>query len=68
MKRPATILATIMATNIGKKMLIEAVVSIIMTASEYVILQYEDNIAPTASKIGTTAALGVLSGLGNKFW
>ena len=39
MKSPATTRATMIATNIGKKMLIEAVVSIIITAKEYVILQ-----------------------------
>jgi hypothetical protein len=39
MKRPATTRATMIATNMGKKMLIEAVVSIMITASEYVILQ-----------------------------
>ena len=45
------------ARNIGMKMLIDAVVSIMITASEYVMRQYAESMAPTASKTGTTEAL-----------
>ena len=56
-KKPATCRETMIAMNMGMKMLIDAVVSIMITASEYVMRQYADSIAPTASKTGTTEAL-----------
>ena len=46
-----------MAQNIGIKMLIEAVVSIMITAREYVMRQYAESMAPTARRTGTTEAL-----------
>ena len=56
-KKPATCRETMIAMNMGMKMLIDAVVSIMITASEYVMRQYADSIAPTANKTGTTEAL-----------